>query len=169
MKNSLFEQLSFRPGHVGFKGIRYMLIRPETIIGFQKAVEAEVGEEKCARMMVAGGIMGGSASLRSYGEALGYGEKDIVRFMCNMGCELGWGDFRLSMLDMKSRQLIVDVLGSPFAAAYGRSEKSVCHLIRGVLEGLGSSIFKRGVRSSETSCIAKGDEKCRFEIIVHKK
>ena len=164
MENSILNQLSAEPGHFSFKGIRYMLIRPDTIIHFQKAVEATVGQEKCAEMMMAGGLTGGSRSTRHFIKALGYNEEEIATFMCGMGSELGWGDFRLMSLDMESGQLVVEVAGSPFAAAYGRSDVSVCHMIRGVLKGLGASVFRGNVSSSETRCIAKGDEICRFEI-----
>ncbi|TEU19353.1 MAG: hypothetical protein E3J21_04035 [Anaerolineales bacterium] len=43
-------------GAITFKDVRYMLIRPDTVVDFQKAVEAEVGPEKCAEMMMAGGL-----------------------------------------------------------------------------------------------------------------
>ncbi len=151
-------------GRLTLKGNRYLLIRPETVVGFQKAVEAEVGIEECARMMLAGGRAGGSASSRSYREMLSCGKEDIVDFMCEMGCELGWGDFQLHLLDLGTKQLVVDVADSAFAEAYGPSPTGVCHLIRGVLEGLGASVFEGETRSLETACRARGDKICRFEI-----
>ena len=169
MKNSVLAQLSKEPGLLTLKGIRYMLIRPDTIIDFQKAVEAAVGQERCAEMMMAGGITGGSRSSRKYKRDLGHSDVETVQFMCKMGGELGWGIFQLVLLDMESGRLVIEVTDSPFAVAYGQSDVSVCHMMRGVLAGLGSSIFKGEVLSSETTCLAKGDMRCRFEITRCKK
>ena len=52
-------------GAITFKDVRYMLIRPDTVVDFQKAVEAEAGPDKCAEMMMAGmavGIFGGDVA-----------------------------------------------------------------------------------------------------------
>lgn len=143
-----------------------MLIRPETIIEFQRAVEEAVGHDACAKMMMAGGIAGGSRSSQRYRALSGGGGEDIVRFMCWIGGELGWGDFHLKALDDESGKLIVEVADSAFAEAYGRSERSVCHLIRGVLAGLGKQVFGGDVRATEEACLAKGDARCRFEIAL---
>ncbi len=82
-----------------------------------------------------------------------------------MGGQIGWGRFRLLKVDSGAQEMIVTVDASPFAEAYqGQAESGVCHLIRGVLGGLGSSIFAVDVHASETLCRAVGDERCRFEI-----
>jgi predicted hydrocarbon binding protein len=168
MKNKILSQMTMEAGQLTLKGIRYMLIRPDTIVDFQKAVEAAVGQENCAEMMTAGGMTGGSKSSQQYRKLLGCSEEDIVNFMWSMGDQLGWGVFNLILLDMKSERLVVEVSNSPFADAYGRSEASVCHIIRGVLAGLSSTIFKGKVLSLETTCVAKGDKRCRFEITKYK-
>ena len=164
--NTILNDLVFslENGTLTFKDVRYLLIRPDTIIDFQKAVEAQVGAEACAEMMMAGGITGGSRSAARYKEEFGLSDQEIVDFMCNMGGEIGWGHFSLRELDSEAHMLIVDVIGSPFAAAYGESKYSVCHLIRGVLAGLATGIFGVKVKSHETSCQSRGDDHCRFEI-----
>ena len=50
--NSILDNLQWDAdsGTITFKDVRYMLIRPDTVVDFQKAVEAEVGSEKCAQM-----------------------------------------------------------------------------------------------------------------------
>ena len=42
----------------------------------------------------------------------------------------------------------------------------VCHLIRGVLGGLGNVLFEAAVEARETTCLAAGGDVCRFEIVV---
>ena len=164
MENSIIEQLKFETGHLNFKDVRYMFIRPEVIATWQKALEAEVGLEKCAEMMMAAGNVGGSKSSQRYKEVFGYSEQEIVEFMCKMGGEIGWGIFSLAHLDVEQGKMIIEVGDSPFAAAYGPAESSVCHLIRGVMAGLGGGVLGGDVSSLETACAAKGDSICRFEV-----
>jgi predicted hydrocarbon binding protein len=63
--------------------------------------------------------------------------------MMEMGTQIGWGR----------------------AEAYGSSSSSVCHLTRGDLSGMASIVFGQEIEAMEFSCLAKGDECCRFEIM----
>jgi hypothetical protein len=56
--------------------------------------------------------------------------------------------------------------GSPFAEAYGAAREPVCHLTRGVLEALATSVLSGRPRVTETACAAAGAEACRFEARV---
>jgi predicted hydrocarbon binding protein len=163
MSNSILDNLEYdaEEGRIAFKGVPYMVIRPDTVVDFQKAVEAEVGD-KAAEMMMAGGYTGGSRSSRRYREVFNYSDEEIVAFMCRMGSEIGWGKFEVEKLDVDGRELIVVVRNSPFAEAYGDADKGVCHMIRGVMAGMAAGIFGTEVESEETLCRAKGDELCRF-------
>ncbi|NIN66729.1 MAG: hypothetical protein GTO63_18980 [Anaerolineae bacterium] len=163
MDNSILDNLEYsaEEGRIAFKGVPYMVIRPDTVVDFQKAVEAEVGD-RVAEMMMAGGYTGGSRSSRRYKEVFNYSDEEIVAFMCRMGGEIGWGKFEVEKLDVDNRQLIVVVKNSPFAEAYGDAENGVCHMIRGVMAGMATGIFDTEVESEEVLCRAKGDELCRF-------
>lgn len=171
MSNEILDSLSVETGRLVFKDVRYMLIRPDTIVDFQKAVEAMVGVERCAEAMMAGGYTGGSRSSKRYREVFRYTDQEIIDFMCKMGGEIGWGKFRLVELDTANRRLIVEVEDSPFAEAYARDQdgagsepRPVCHMIRGVLAGMAAGIFGGDVVSEEVACIAQGESLCRFVI-----
>jgi predicted hydrocarbon binding protein len=167
MGNEILDNLSVETGRLIFKDVRYMLIRPDTVVDFQKAVEEMVGPERCAEAMMAGGYTGGSRSSRRYKELFNYTDEEIVAFMCQMGGEIGWGKFRLVELDAASKRLVVEVENSAFAEAYAQDELSslpVCHMIRGVLAGMAAGIFGGDVDSEEATCVAKGDSVCRFVI-----
>ena len=151
-------------GAITFKDVRYMLIRPDTVVDFQKTVEALVGPEKCAAAMMAGGYTGGSRSSKRYKEVFNYTDEEIVTFMCRMGGEIGWGKFNVVKLDVPGKELVVEVENSAFAAAYGQADRGVCHTIRGVLAGMAAGIFGGDVASEEPKCVAKGDPVCRFVI-----
>lgn len=164
MQNSILEQLEFETGRLIFKDVRYLFIRPEVIATLHQRIEAEVGPDKCAEIMMAAGNVGGAKSSQRYKEVFGYSEREIVEFMSKMGGEIGWGIFSLEHLDVDKGEMIIEVKDSPFATAYGPSESSVCHLIRGVMGGMGAGIFGGEVSSLETACVARGDAVCRFEV-----
>src|SRR5207245_2937575 len=75
--------------------------------------------------------------------------------------EIGWGDFALERLT--PTELNVSVGDSPFARVYGRAGAPVCHLTRGVLQTLASTVLEAPVAVEETACAAVGAERCRFE------
>lgn len=164
MSNEILNNLNYETGCLTFQDVRYMLIRPDTVVDFQKAVEALVGPEKCAEAMMAGGYTGGARSSKRYKEVFNYTDEEIVAFMCRMGGEIGWGKFNVLKLDVPGKELIVEVENSAFATAYGKAERGVCHMIRGVLAGMAAGIFGGDVTSEETECVAKGDPLCRFVI-----
>lgn len=165
MENEVLKALAWdgAAGKLAYKGVRYLLIRPETLAGFQKALEKEIGE-RAGECIFAGGFTGGSLSSRRYRQGAGIGDEETARFMCRMGGEIGWGHFDLRVFDARARRLVVAVTGSPFAEAYGCSDKPVCHFIRGVLAGVGDTLFGDPVVALETACRARGDTMCWFEV-----
>jgi len=173
MDNSILSELQWDAdgGALIFKGVRYLLIRPETLVQFQKAVEAEVGAEYAGELLYAGGFTGGQLSGKRYQEAFGFTERQAVEFMCRMGGEIGWGRFEVKRLEIVDWRLEVEVHNSVFARAYRNQQSAisdqqsaVCHLIRGVLGGLVAGLSDGQVRARETQCLAQGDAHCRFEV-----
>jgi uncharacterized protein len=135
-----------------------ILIRPETLVGVQKAVEAALGA-RAAECLAAGGRAGGAkATARLEGDAA-----SRARRLLEAGREIGWGDFALERLTPTA--LVVSVADSPFARAYGPAGAPVCHLTRGVLETLASVVLECPTRVVETTCAAMGAERCRFESV----
>ena len=134
----------------------YILIRPETLVGVQKAIEAALGA-RAAECLAAGGRVGGAAATA----ALQGDAATRARRLLSAGREIGWGDFALERLTPTA--LVVSVTGSPFARAYGTAAGPVCHLTRGVLEALASVVLGRPAPITETTCAAMGADRCRFE------
>ncbi len=163
MKEQISENLHFDPenGVLSFKGIRYILIRPETIVQFQKKVEKAIGD-RTSFAMSRGGFEGGWLSTKAYKEGFSLSNEAVVEYMCNMGSQLGWGGFEL--IELSDARLVVDVHNSAFAEKYGPSEGSVCHMIEGVLAGLGRTVLESDIKSTEEKCAAKGDGVCRFVV-----
>ena len=130
---------------------------------FQKGLEERLGEE-AQEILYRGGFTGGHLSTKKYKETFGYGDDEMAQFMMAMGGQIGWGNFKLEEVNLEAKRLIVTVTCSPFAVAYGKSMGSVCHMIRGVVAGMGHTLFGEDVAAVETHCLAKGDDLCRFLI-----
>jgi len=164
-KNQILDELVYdqSSGALMYKGVRYLLIRPETITGFQKAFVANCGQDLDDNLF-AGGHTGGRLSARKYKTLHGFSDAEIIEFMMNMGNQIGWGNFSLVRYDPAAKHLCVAVEHSPFAQAYGQSSQSVCHLIRGVLAGMAAVLFGGDCTAEEVECRAKGDASCRFVI-----
>ena len=164
-KNPILDELVYDPssGSLRYKGVRYLLIRPETIAGFQKTLVENCGKE-VDDMLFDGGFTGGSLSTQKYKELHNFSDHEIIDFMMNMGNQIGWGHFSLDRYDPAARHLCVSVNHSPFAQAYGASSHGVCHLIRGVLAGMATVLFTEDCTAQEVECQARGDRSCRFVI-----
>jgi predicted hydrocarbon binding protein len=184
MDNSILAALEFdgARGALLYSNVRYLLIRPETLMAFQKATEKMLGTE-ADRLLYEGGFAGGALSARKYREAFGQSGEESVEFMAKMGTEIGWGKMFVTNFSASGGELELTVEGSPFASAYGKADRGVCHLIRGVFAGLASDVFARPVEShddatlhspgepgiaritaSEVDCLAMGSPCCRFSI-----
>lgn len=164
MTNEILENLLYdgEGGALTFKGVRYLLIRPETLVTWQKAVEEALGTE-AAKLLFRGGREGGRLSTRAYQEKFGCSAAEAAAFMGRMGGFIGWGRFTLEELDPDRRRLTLQVVNSPFARAYGSSPEGVCHLIRGVFAGVAEAVLGVDVEAREVACEARGDPSCRFE------
>ena len=166
--NPILDELVYdqSSGALLYKGVRYLLIRPETIAGFQKAINESFGKE-ADDSFFEGGFTGGSLSTKKCKELHNFSDREIIEFMMNMGNQIGWGYFSLECYDPKAKRLRISVANSPFAQAYGKSSHGVCHLIRGVLAGMASILFGKDCNSTEIECRAKGDTRCLFVIETH--
>lgn len=148
-------------GALHFKGIRYMLVRPDTITTFQQAVESHLGEAT-GSLMFTGGKAGGSATARKLHHEFGRPAGEIAHAMCTMGGQLGWGALRVAELSLDAGRLVIEVANSAFAAAYGPSSQPVCHFICGVFAGVAEIVLGGEVEPLETECLACGGRLCRF-------
>ena len=164
-ENPILDELIYEPssGALNYKGVRYLMIRPETLTGLQRALSSSSGKD-VEKSFFEGGFTGGSLSAKKYKEIHGFSDLEVVEFMMKMGSQIGWGHFSLEHYDVKKRHLRVSVVHSPFAESYGNSSQGVCHLIRGVLAGMASILFESDFTSEEIECRAKGDSRCVFVI-----
>lgn len=164
--NEVLQGLTWEPaaGTLDFRGIRYMLVRPETVVVFQRAVAERLGAQ-AGTLMCAGGKAGGGATAhRLLREGAAPGE--VAAVMCRMGTQLGWGAFRILELDPAAGRLEVAVANSAYAWAHGPSPVPVCHFILGVFAGVAEIALGRPVSAAEVECMACGAPACRFRFQV---
>ena len=164
-ENPILDEMIYEPssGSLNYKGVRYLMIRPETLASLQRALTSSSGKD-VEKSFFEGGFTGGSLSAKKYKEIHDFSDLEVIEFMMKMGSQIGWGHFSLEQYDAKKRHLSVCVANSPFAESYGKSSQGVCHLIRGVLAGMASILFKSDFTSEEIECQAKGDSRCVFVI-----
>ena len=164
-KNSILDQLEYdsSSGALTYKGIRYILIRPETIAGFQRALH-KISPEDTRQAFFKGGFEGGNLSAKKYKEMYDFSDIQIIEFMMQMGTEIGWGKFRLDEYKPDEKLLKISVVKSPFSETFGQSSDGVCDLIRGVISGLASALFLKDCEATEIRCLARGDNNCVFVV-----
>jgi predicted hydrocarbon binding protein len=165
MRNAILEHLDYveEEGRLTFKGVRYLLIRPETLMAWYRVVRVALGDS-ADDLVYEGGFQGGRLSGERFRQVFGYTAEATVDFMAEMGGQIGWGRFEVVDCDPARRRLEVRVNGSPFPEAFGPADHPVCHLIRGVLGGLGEATFEGPVSAREIECRAMGDAACHFVV-----
>ena len=140
--------------------LRYMLIRPEALMG----LIAELPEaarpaafEAFARALHRVG--GGSA--RTYRAAGAATPAALLATIVATAPQLGWGRWEIAR---DGAGLTVTVRNSPFAAGAGPSAGPVCAPIRGMLRAVGEMALGTPVVTEETTCAAAGAPCCRFTV-----
>lgn len=165
MRNAILDEMQFQQesGRLTFKGVRYLLIRPELLAEITRGIQA-LSREGTDQILFDAGKRGGTLSSRRFREAFGHTAEETIRFMVTMGPEIGWGGFTLTHLDVPGKRFALEVRDSPFAEALRPSPAPTCALIRGVMAGVGEVALGQPVQSTEVRCLAVGDAVCRFEV-----
>ena len=165
MENEIIRDLQHdeNQGAIFYKGVRYLIIRPETVMGMFKSLAEFVGWEKAGEIFYNGGFEGGKASSMKFRQVFNLSAREAAEYICQMGNKIGWGNFKLDEFDEEKKNLTITVKSSPFSEQMPGSGKAVCHFLRGVMGGLGSASFDSDKQAEEFLCVSKGDDVCRFK------
>lgn len=166
MRNEILEALEFDPerGQLTYKGVRYFLVRPETVAQLHKEIESALGHEGAGDILFGAGYMGGTLSATAYRDKLGLAGAEIARFMAGMGSQIGWGRLTVEECDPEAGRLTVRLANSVFAQGYGPAPRPVCHMVRGVFAGVGAVVLGGQVEAVEVHCRSAGAEDCRIVV-----
>jgi len=168
MRNPILEMLAFEPesGKIALHGVRYLLVRPETLVAIQRSLEADLGAA-AARILEDAGRLGGATSARRFLDAFpDRARSELLDWFCELGTDFGWGRLRLDPTASDSPgSFAIEVAGGPVATAYGEgTAQPVCHLLRGVLAGIGEVLLDGTASVVERSCAAVTPGPCRFVV-----
>jgi uncharacterized protein len=144
-------------GRIADGQIRYILMRPDVLMGIAKHLPPgaflEALEESAAARA--------KASFEYY-QSLGVRDLQEMMAKCaESAAKLGWGTWTFSG---ERRDFRLTVQNSPFAEAAGSSSGPVCAAICGVLRAMFSAQGEAEVSVVETQCAAHGADACRFQI-----
>ena len=164
--NEILASLEFsaEKGEIRFNDIRYILMRPETLVSFQKIVEAELGSVASDLMFKAAydiGIKIGIKYVKS-----GRSKQEVVKSMLETTGKLGWAKLGLKSDSNLDKRVILSAFNSAFASAYGPSRNPVCDFIRGIFAGALSEIVGPLRESREIECMSMGKHECIFEFTI---
>ena len=150
-------------GSLSLQSARYLLMSPTLLIEIQKNIEGEHGRGAAA-FFVEPATGEGAALAGRFRDVFGYPPQQVLSSVAFMLSESGWGTFTAEILNLETRELVFKVLESPFAEVYGPSIQPVCHLVLGLLQGVGMAVFDAETTGMEVQCTAKGDACCRFVV-----
>ncbi|MHB2167357.1 V4R domain-containing protein [Alsobacter sp. R-9] len=137
---------------------RYMLIRPEALMGVFRRLPPQARAE-ALDALEASIFEQGSDSARAYRTMGGEGV-ELARVVAETAPQLGWGLWRF---DVTPDLIRLEVRNSPFAAGFGSSPTPVCHAITGMVRAVSSLVFDRPATAREVACAAAGAPSCLFE------
>ena len=137
---------------------RYMLIRPEALMGIFRPLPAANRAE--ALSALENSIFEqGTDSAQAYRAMGGTGEA-LLDVIAAAAPQLGWGIWSFGPATGVVR---LSVRNSPFAVGFGPSEIPVCAAITGMLRAVAGLVLDRPAVAREVHCASMGADICRFE------
>jgi hypothetical protein len=159
-------EVESRTGVLTLSGERYVLARPDLVVGIQKQLEQTVGASTKGFLYLAGEK---SADARlDLVRALG-GSPDAsegfasnARRIADVLALAGWGRYEILAHERETGTLRIALENSAIAEAYGTSARPVCHLVAGWLASFGKRLMGRDLLCEEVACKAQGRLRCEF-------
>lgn len=163
--NQLLDSLSYdaETGSLSLQSARYMMVRPTLFVELQKSIEGALGHE-AAEILSQTAAEDGAALAGRLRDVFGYPAEQVLSTVAFVLSESGWGAVHVEMANLEGRELVIKVVESPFADAYGPSTQPVCHTLLGTFRGAAMTIFDTETTGMEVQCAAKGDASCRFVV-----
>jgi len=138
---------------------RYLLLRPDSLMGMFSRLAAQARGEALAALTAAVAEAGGRSAAR-YRETTPGGPAALFEIFAETAAQLGWGVWTFAPL--ADGELCLDVANSPFAEGFGPSSLPVCAAITGMAATIAENILGQPAVAEETRCVAAGAESCRF-------
>ena len=146
-------------GGLDIGGIRYMMIRPDALMGLFHRLGAQ--DRNVALHALADSVFehGGKSAASYAGSGHGAALQLIARIE-EIAPQIGWGQWQITLRD---DGLDLEVENAPFVAGYGTADQTVCAPIRGMLAAITKQIFNSDAVVTEPRCAAVvGSGPCHF-------
>ena len=157
---AIFDEISFP---VNWQGRRVVILSQQATTRMFDAIRSVLGSGGDVLLYQQGSIYGKDLA-EFFVNSLG---RDFLQHNYDYGLHLlaatGWGIPELNGSQEVFPTITVR-LSSCFECEGVASEREICSFMRGFLTGAFGTIAGQVVRCEETSCIAKGDSHCKFEL-----
>ncbi len=162
-KLMLARQVSFKGGRVEvLGGQRLMLFQQKFLANFTEDIikDAEAARalyKDCRKDMAENFIR---KVLGSHGAA---SKKEVLSLLGNVAGFAGWGVYRYESIDEAKPRVVINMGECIVGSALRYKVSAPCdHIFRGFVAGGTSRVYGKELECVESSCIALGDEHCRF-------
>lgn len=146
------------PGQVVDGAVRYMLIRPDALMGAIMRLSPGAQGEMLAALHASVLDFGG----RSAGTYNKTATRPLIEIVAETAPDLGWGCWTVARREGAFHIMVED---SPFAAPVSGAGQPVCSAMTGMMSAVGAIMTGTPVTAIETRCAAQhGGSACHFEI-----
>ncbi len=139
--------------------IRYLMIRPDALMGIFKRLSEPARREALAAFADFIYENGGKSATayRALGGAEGRALLDVIAATAP---QLGWGRWQFTTRPDGGLDLVVR--HSPFVEGFGPAAAPVCAPIVGMLRVVSQMVLGAPTAADETACACQGHDSCRF-------
>jgi predicted hydrocarbon binding protein len=151
-------------------GQRTMLVTEDFIVGFQQALEEEVGDAAGHLMYTCGFEWGRVDMVAFEARMLSEFGRPITQMHMKMVLEqwwwplqvMGWGAWQFDLSHREEGLIFIDLFDSAVAKSIGPIGKVVCHFYAGMFAAVFSHLAARELSGIEIQCYSMGESFCKF-------
>ena len=156
---------------------RMILTTEDFVVGFQQALEEEVGDA-AAEIMYRCGFEWGKADINGFEKRFrtefGKSPDEMIGgFVMEMWWwplqAAGWGSWEYDLSHQSDGLIFVDLYESAIAKSVGNIGKVACHYYAGMFAAVFSHLVKRDLSGIEIQCYSMGEDFCKFLIGASKR
>lgn len=156
---------------------RMMLVTEDFVVGYQLALQEEVGEA-AAEIMYRCGLEWGKADMVSFerrfqeefGMRMTDGHSHMVLETWWWPLQAtGWGSWSYDLSQLKEGLIFIDLYESAIAKSVGNIGKVACHYYAGLFAAAFGHIARTELSGLEIQCYSMGEDFCKFLVGASKR